>query len=68
MNLATDPFRTRSFPILKQWFDMLDAWLVPSGAASLSYPVFMPKHYHMHDAGSIVPHIRLKVFTDNQMS
>jgi hypothetical protein len=22
----------------------------------------------MHDPGSIVPHIRLKVFTDNQMS
>jgi hypothetical protein len=35
-----------------------------------SYPVFMPKpstHY-MHDPGSIVPHIRPKVLTDNQMS
>jgi hypothetical protein len=30
----------------------------------------MPKPctHRMHDPGSIVPHIRLKVFTDNQMS
>jgi hypothetical protein len=36
----------------------------------VSYPVFMPKlsTHRMHDPGSIVPHIRLKVFTDNQMS
>jgi hypothetical protein len=36
----------------------------------LSYPVFMPKQstHHMHDPGSIVPHIWPKVFTDNQMS
>jgi hypothetical protein len=36
----------------------------------LSYSVFMPKlsTHHMHDPGSIVPHIRSKVFTDNQMS
>jgi hypothetical protein len=36
----------------------------------LSYPVFMPKQstHHMHDPGSIVPHIQPKVFTDNQMS
>jgi hypothetical protein len=36
----------------------------------VSYPVFMPKPctHHMHDSGSIVPHIRPKVFTDNQMS
>jgi hypothetical protein len=36
----------------------------------LSYPVFMPKPstHRMHDPGSIVPHIRPKVFTDNQMS
>jgi hypothetical protein len=27
-----------------------------------------PSTYHMHDPGSIVPHIRLKVFTNNQMS
>jgi hypothetical protein len=35
----------------------------------LSYPVFMPKPctHRMHDPGSIVPHIRPKVFTDNQM-
>jgi hypothetical protein len=35
-----------------------------------SYPVFMPKPstHRMHDPGSIVPHIRSKVFTDNQMS
>jgi hypothetical protein len=31
---------------------------------------FMPKPstHHMHDAGSIVPHIQSKVFIDNQMS
>jgi hypothetical protein len=36
----------------------------------MSYPVFMPEQstHHMHDPGSIVPHIRPKVFTDNQMS
>jgi hypothetical protein len=36
----------------------------------VSYPIFMPKSrtHRMHDPGSIVPHIRLKVFTDNQMS
>jgi hypothetical protein len=37
---------------------------------NLSHPVFMPKPStdRMHDPGSIVPHIRPKVFTDNQMS
>jgi hypothetical protein len=36
----------------------------------LSYPVFMPKSsaHRVHDPGSIVPHIRPKVLTDNQMS
>jgi hypothetical protein len=36
----------------------------------MSYPVFMPKPstHRMHDLGSTVPHIRPKVFTDNQMS
>jgi hypothetical protein len=31
---------------------------------------FMPKPstHRMHDPGSIVPHIRQKVFTDNEMS
>jgi hypothetical protein len=41
---------------------------VPS--QDLSYPVLMPKlstHY-MHDPGSIIPQIRAKVLTDNQMS
>jgi hypothetical protein len=35
----------------------------------LSYPVFMakPSTHRMHDPGTIVPHIRPKVFTDNQM-
>jgi hypothetical protein len=38
--------------------------------AHVSYLVFMPKPstHCMHDPGSIVPHIRPKVFTDNQMS
>jgi hypothetical protein len=37
---------------------------------AVSYPVFMPKPstHRMHDPGSIVPHIRPKVLTDNQMS
>jgi hypothetical protein len=45
---------------------MVDIALVPL----LSYTVFMPKPctHRMHDLGSIVPHIRPKVFTDNQMS
>jgi hypothetical protein len=36
----------------------------------MSYPVFMSKPctHHMRDPGSIIPHIWLKVFTDNQMS
>jgi hypothetical protein len=35
----------------------------------LSYPIFIPKSstHRMYDLGSIVPHIRLKVFTDDQM-
>jgi hypothetical protein len=45
---------------------MVDMALVPL----LSYPFFMPKPstHRMHDPGTIVPHIRSKVFTDNQMS
>jgi hypothetical protein len=45
---------------------MVDMALVPP----LSYLVFIPKSstHRMHDPGSIVPHIRPKVFTDNQMS
>jgi hypothetical protein len=37
---------------------------------TVSYPIFMTKSstHRMHDPGSIVPHIRPKVFTDNQMS
>jgi hypothetical protein len=27
-----------------------------------------PRTHHMHDPGSMVPHIRPKLFTDNQMS
>jgi hypothetical protein len=40
------------------------------GPQNLSYLVFMPKPctHRMHDPGSIVPHIRPDVFTDNQMS
>jgi hypothetical protein len=36
----------------------------------LSYLAFMPKPitHRMHDPGSIVPHIRPKLFTDNHMS
>jgi hypothetical protein len=36
----------------------------------MSYLVFTPKSstHHMHDPGSIVPHIQPKGFTDNQLS
>jgi hypothetical protein len=39
-------------------------------AMDMSYPVFTSKSstHRMHDPGSIVPHIRPKVLTDNQMS
>jgi hypothetical protein len=42
----------------------------PSDMGDMLYPFFMPKPstHRMHDPGSIVPHIRPKVFTDNQMS
>jgi hypothetical protein len=45
---------------------MADTTLVPL----LSYLVFTPKSstHRMHDLGSIVPHIRPKVFIDNHMS
>jgi hypothetical protein len=45
---------------------MVDMDLVPL----LSYPVIIPKPstHRMRDPGSIIPHIRPKVFTDNQMS
>jgi hypothetical protein len=51
----------------------LDCSLVHFNAnvlAVLSYPVFMPKvsTHHMHDPGSILPHIRPKVLIYNQMS
>jgi hypothetical protein len=34
------------------------------------YPIFMskPSTHRMYDPGSVVPHIRPKVFTDNQIS
>jgi hypothetical protein len=36
----------------------------------MSYPVFIskPSTHRMHDPGSIISHIRAKVFTDNQIS
>jgi hypothetical protein len=42
---------------------------IDTGATSTSYAVFMPKlsTHRMHDPGSIVPDIRLKVLTYNQM-
>jgi hypothetical protein len=44
---------------------MVDMALVPL----MSYLVMpKPSTHHMHDKGSIVPHIQPKVFTDNQMS
>jgi hypothetical protein len=47
---------------LRQW-----SWLVYE---ELSYPVFMSKlsTHRMHDSGSIVSHIRVKVLIDNQTS
>jgi hypothetical protein len=42
----------------------------PQSHNRVSYLVFIPKQstHCMHDPGSIVPHKRLKVFTDTQMS
>jgi hypothetical protein len=42
----------------------------PEEATPVSYLVFMPKPstHRMHDPGSIVPHIRPKLLTDNQIS
>jgi hypothetical protein len=41
-----------------------------TSTGSLSYPVLMPKlsTHRMYDPGSLVPHIRPKVLTDNQLS
>jgi hypothetical protein len=57
---------SRSFDRLWSILSFLNYFL----ANPLSYPVFMPKPstHRMHDPGSIVPHIRPKVFTNNQMS
>jgi hypothetical protein len=48
--------------------DKFTKWVKAKRA--VSYPVFRPKPstHRMHDPGSIVPHIRPKVSTDNQMS
>jgi hypothetical protein len=45
-------------------------WTSAVAVAMLSYLVFIPKPgtHRMHDPGSIVPHIRPKVFIDNHMS
>jgi hypothetical protein len=50
--------------------EVLPTILQTIGWGKLSYPVFIPKPstHHMHDLGSIVPHIRPKVLIDNQMS
>jgi hypothetical protein len=44
--------------------------ILPTWFCDLPSPVSIPKPstHRMHDPGSIVPHIRPKVFTDNQMS
>jgi hypothetical protein len=49
---------------MRRWFETL------ASDEKLSYPVFMPKPstHHMHNPGSIIPHIQPKVITDNQMS
>jgi hypothetical protein len=52
------------------FFTMHDDVTTDARWVMMSYPVFMPKSstHRMHDPGSIVPHIRPKVFTNNQMS
>jgi hypothetical protein len=55
--------------IIKQYiWNIASAW--PFTTDAVSYSVFMPKPstHRVHDPGSIVPHIRPKVFIDNQMS
>jgi hypothetical protein len=58
--------RLRKDSSIKASVPTVDMALIPL----LSYPIFMPKPstHRMHDLGSIVPHIRPKVFTYNQMS
>jgi hypothetical protein len=41
--------------------------LAPSAMCVIPNLSPKPSTHHMHDPGSIVPHIRPKVFTDNQM-
>jgi hypothetical protein len=52
------------------FFTMDDDVTTDARWVMMSYPVFMPKSstHRMHDPGSIVPHIRPKVFTNNQMA
>jgi hypothetical protein len=49
---------------MRRWFETL------AGDEKLSYLILMskPSTHRMHDPGSIVPDIRPKVFTNNQMS
>jgi hypothetical protein len=52
------------------FFSMISPLYLEELNRLVSYPVFMPKPstHRMHDLGSIVPHIRPKVFTDTKMS
>jgi hypothetical protein len=57
--------------VLRQWLTLLGRrWRASTTLGTVSYPVFMPKSstHRMHDPGSIILHIRPKVFTDNQKS
>jgi hypothetical protein len=63
----------RASPGLRRWrgdWVMMGKQKQRERSATVSYPVFTPKlsTHRMHDPGSIVPHIRPKVLTDNQMS
>jgi hypothetical protein len=67
VNLVTYSF-TDIDPYFRSWNSFFFSLISPWG--TLTYPVFMskPSTHHMHDLGSIVPHIWPEVFTHNQMS
>jgi hypothetical protein len=49
-------------------FGFTESWVAPGRAGVIPDFYAKPCTHRMHDPGSIVPHIRSKVLTDNQMS
>jgi hypothetical protein len=69
------PYKVCTNDVMFKDHEVIRKHLIRSGLMDnyiiwMSYPVFIPKPstHRMHDPGSIVPHIRPKVFIENQMS